>query len=85
MREPIEPLFLARRTYRRRRLMDAARLLPWVGGFLFALPLLWSAPRTASGLVYLFGAWVVLIVLSFALARRLSDDAGGGPESSGDG
>jgi hypothetical protein len=84
MREPIEPLFLARRTYRRRRLMDAARLLPWLGAFLFGLPLLWSAPETGAGLVYLFGAWAVLIVLSFALARRLSDDPGSGGENSGD-
>jgi hypothetical protein len=85
MREPIEPLFLARRTYRRRRLMDALRLLPWLGVFLFALPLMWSDRATASGLLYLFGAWLVLIVLSFALVRRLSDDPGEAPENSGDG
>jgi hypothetical protein len=85
MREPVEPLFLARRTYRRRRLMDALRLLPWLGAFLFGLPLLWQAPETAAGLLYLFGAWAVLIVLSLALARRLSDDPGGGPETRGDG
>lgn len=84
MREPIEPLFLARQTYRRRRVMDAARLLPWLGAFLFGLPLLWSAPETAAGLRYLFGAWLVLIVLSFALSRRLSEEPEGGPESSGD-
>ena len=84
MREPIEPLFLARQTYRRRRLMDAARLLPWLGAFLFGLPLLWSAPRTGSGLLYLFGAWLVLIVLSFALARRLSGSVESSPESPGD-
>lgn len=80
MREPIEPLFLARRTYRRRRLMDAARLLPWLGAFLFGLPLLWSVPGTAAGLLYLFGAWVVLIILSLVLARRLSEDPGSGQE-----
>jgi hypothetical protein len=85
MREPIEPLFLARQTYRRRRLMDALRLLPWLGAFLFGLPLFWSAPATASGLLYLFGAWLLLIVLSFALVRRFSGDPDGGPESAGDG
>jgi hypothetical protein len=85
MREPIEPLFLARQTYRRRRLMDALGLLPWLGVFLFALPLLWRAPETAAGLLFLFGAWAVLIVLSFALARRLSRDPGGGPGTPGDG
>jgi hypothetical protein len=85
MRPPVEPLFLARRTYRRRRLMDALRLLPWLGAFLFGLPLLWSAPRTASGLLYLFAAWVVLIALSFALSRRLSEDPDDGGGASGDG
>ena len=64
MRAPVEPLFLARRTYRRRRLMDALRLLPWLGAFLFGLPLLWRDPTTAHGLLYLFAVWAVLIVLS---------------------
>ena len=89
MSEPIEPLFLARQTYRRRRLMDALRLLPWLGAFLFGLPLLWRAPATSSGLLYLFGSWLVLIFLSFALVRRFSDspeDAPGqGPENPGEG
>jgi hypothetical protein len=85
MREPIEPLFLARQTYRRRRLMDALRLLPWVGSFLFGLPLLWKEPGTAQGLLYIFGAWGVLIALSYALARWLSEDSGSGPGQSGDG
>jgi hypothetical protein len=74
MREPQEPLFLARRSYRRRRIMDAARLLPWLGGFLFVLPLFWREATTASGLLYLFGAWLFLIVLSFALSRLLPTD-----------
>ena len=85
----MEPLFLARQTYRRRRLMDALRLLPWLGVFLFGLPLLWSAPATGAGLIYIFGAWAVLIVLSFALVHRFSDDPesgpGSGPENAGDG
>jgi hypothetical protein len=85
MREPIEPLFLARRTYRRRRLMDALRLLPWLGVFLFGLPLLWQKPGTAEGLLYLFAAWGVLIVLSVALVRRLSRDPGAEAEGPGDG
>jgi hypothetical protein len=85
MREQIEPLFVARRTYRRRRLMDALRLLPWLGAFLFGLPLLWSAPTTTSGLLYLFGAWAVLILLSFALVRRFTDDPDEGPDGPGDG
>ena len=34
MRRPRAPLFLARAVYRKRRLRDAARLLPLVGAFL---------------------------------------------------
>jgi hypothetical protein len=72
MRDPQEPLFLARGSYRRRRLQDAARLLPWFGAFLFALPLLWTDGQTTLGLIYLFCAWIVLIGLTFLLSRRLS-------------
>lgn len=82
------PLFLARRSYRRRRVMDAARLLPVVGGFLVALPILWRPAETpggetAQGVVYLFTVWALLILAAAVLARRLSpaleDEAQGGP------
>lgn len=73
-----EPLFLARQSYRRRRLEDAARLLPWIGGFLFGLPLLWTGARTATGLVYLFAAWMVLIAVALFLSRRLAQAEGAG-------
>lgn len=68
------PLFLARRSYRRRRMMDAARLLPFVGVFLFLMPILWqprAAPGTAEGAVYLFGAWTFLILAARYLAPRV--------------
>ncbi|MDF1729247.1 MAG: hypothetical protein P1U53_16025 [Sulfitobacter sp.] len=70
-------LFLERRSYRRRRLMDLVRLLPVLGLGLFMLPLMWSgadegAPQmgTARALIYLFGAWITLTVLAFLLWRR---------------
>jgi hypothetical protein len=85
VRPPVEPLFLARRTYRRRRLMDALRLLPWLGAFLFGLPLLWRDPATSHGLLYLFAAWALLIVLSAALARRFTHDPGAEADTPGDG
>ena len=44
---PPPPVFLERQSYRRRRLMDAARLLPLLGALLFAVPLLWPAPKGA--------------------------------------
>ncbi len=82
MRDSHEPLFLARGSYRRRRLEDAARLLPWLGGFLFALPLLWTDARTTVGLLYLFAAWIVLIGLALVLSRRLArnEDRGVDPD-----
>lgn len=65
--------FLERQSYRRRRLMDAARLLPLLGILLFVVPLLWPVPRPGQGeaaatvtmsgaMIYVFCAWVLLIV-----------------------
>lgn len=65
-------MFLARETYRRRRLMDAARFLPFLGFFAFIAPMLWAEEAgTAVGLAYLFLAWAVLILIAFLIARRL--------------
>jgi len=67
------PLFLARRTYRRRRLMDIGRLMPFLGTFLFLVPVLWAGSvRTSAGLVYLFVVWGLLIVGLALLARPIS-------------
>lgn len=70
------PLFLARRPYRQRRVMDAARLLPMVGGVLFVLPVFWSgdpfrAGSTAWGGLYLFAVWAGLIAGAALLSGRL--------------
>lgn len=72
------PKFLARRSYRRRRMIDAARLLPVLGVFLVLLPILWQPaatpePDTARGGLYLFAVWILLIAAAFVLARRLSE------------
>ena len=71
------PLFLAPQGYRRRRLHDAARLVPVFGAFLFLLPILWSPADTASrdtapDGVYLFAVWAGLIAVAAFLSRRLS-------------
>ncbi|WP_108482132.1 hypothetical protein [Oceaniglobus ichthyenteri] len=73
---PTEPLFLERQTYRRRRLMDAARILPVAGFILCMLPMLWAGPGAADasvavGGLYLFGVWTLLIVTAGILSRRL--------------
>lgn len=75
MSAPGEPPFLERRSYRRRRLSDAARLLPVLGTVLFLLPVLWAAGpggTTARSGLYLFGSWFVLILIAAALSRPLT-------------
>ena len=68
-------LFVEPVTYRRRRLMDAARALPVLGLFLWFLPVLWASgetpPRASTALIYIFGVWIVLVVLAGLLIRRL--------------
>lgn len=75
MARPASPLFLARASYRRRRLRDAARLLPIVGGFLLLLPILWMPDGrinlTAADIIYFFAVWLFLILVAAAFARGL--------------
>lgn len=68
--------FLDRKNYRQRRLRDAARVLPLFGMVLMFLPLMWSGGDaqqrlTSTGFVYLFGLWLVLIVLTAVLGLVL--------------
>lgn len=73
---PRRPLFLERRAYRRRRLMDAARILPAAGLVALLLPVLWVASGgtdTAAEALYLFGLWAVLIGIAAAMSRPLRD------------
>ncbi|WP_413871019.1 hypothetical protein [Albidovulum sp.] len=70
------PKFLARSSYRRRRIIDAARILPVLGLFIFFIPVLWHPadtpePDTARGGLYLFAGWFGIIVAAFLLARVL--------------
>ncbi|MGB0798322.1 MAG: hypothetical protein ACPGRD_03270 [Planktomarina sp.] len=74
------------RSDRRRRLTDAALILPATGAVLVMVPLIWpkladgfDGVRTSTALIYLFGIWTVMIVLAALLARLikrsgLSDD-----------
>ena len=84
MGTPKSPLFLARDVYRKRRLRDAARLLPLVGLFLFLLPKFWQA-RTADGagaardVVFIFVIWAALIVAAAVLSARLTQPDGTDP------
>ncbi len=74
------PVFLERQSYRRRRLMDAARLTPLFGALCFAVPLLWPGPEAGEtvsvpmsrALTYVFGVWALLIGVAvlFGIATR---------------
>lgn len=84
MRRPKRPLFLARAPYRRRRLRDAARLLPVLGAFLLLLPLLWAPDSQVSlssgDVIYFFAVWLALIGLAAAFAPGLRGGDGADEE-----
>lgn len=81
MNERRAPLFLERESYRQRRTIDAARLLPFLGFLALCLPILWGddggegsdagVRMTSVGVIYLFGVWIILIGTALVLARRL--------------
>ena len=82
------PLYLRPASYRRRRRRDAARLLPFVGGFLFLLPVLWTPlpgqlRGTAHDGIFLFLGWGGMIFLAFVISRSLrgQDSDGADPET----
>lgn len=93
------PLFLERQSYRRRRLTDAARLLPLLGVALFLVPLFWSGGggddgvgavgpsiATSRAIVFIFGTWAFLIVAAALLGKGLKHlGRRGGGEAPGDG
>ncbi|WP_296479448.1 hypothetical protein [Roseinatronobacter sp.] len=76
MKPPHSAQFLARDSYRIRRLMDAARFLPILGLVLLLLPLMRhdhsnQAPPTAAESVYLFLVWIALILAAFFMSLGL--------------
>lgn len=72
--------FLEPQPYRRRRLIDAIRLLPVFGIFLFVLPpalLPQGVPGVTSGLLlYLAGLWVALLICAAWVGRQLMRSGG---------
>ncbi|MEM1352639.1 MAG: hypothetical protein AAGF27_09850 [Pseudomonadota bacterium] len=75
------PLFLERGSYRRRRMMDALRLLVLSGVVLWMIPIAWPTGNDIEGapvpmsraLFYIFGVWFVLILCAAFLSRRLKE------------
>ena len=77
------PLFLERRSYRLRRVMDAAKLMPFLGAALWGVPVLWpeggeNAVSTSRAIFYLFLVWAALVAVSLVLTFWLDDSAEGG-------
>lgn len=86
MKDKSIPIFLERRSYRQRRLMDAARLLPVLGALLWMVPLLWprsasdatthqAAVSTSSAILYMFGVWIFLALMALFLSLMLDTKA----------
>ncbi|GAB4547322.1 MAG: hypothetical protein Tsb0024_17260 [Ruegeria sp.] len=79
---PRPSVFLERQSYRRRRLADAARILPFLGAALVVIPLLWPRADVAgqgmplsSAMLYIFISWAGMIGVSFLFglaARRMA-------------
>lgn len=87
MSEKGRRLFLERRSYRRRRVMDALKLLVFLGTVLWMVPALWpdgadpdvGAIKTSHALFYIFSVWLLLIVLA-AIFERFQRDRQRRPE-----
>ena len=82
------PVFLERQSYRRRRVMDGARVLPFLGALLWLVPLLWQEDpeqgvRSSAVIVYLFGVWLLLVLLAGFIAWALGRPAPGDGLGSG--
>jgi hypothetical protein len=70
---PDRPLFLERASFHRRRLGDAARVLPVLAMLAMLVPV-WWVPRSlsyAGGAVWIFTLWAVLIIAVRILHRAL--------------
>ncbi len=73
-------VFHERRTYRRRRVMDAARVAPVLALLLWMIPMIWpqsgaGTVSSATALIYIFLVWAGVILLTWGLSRLLGDDA----------
>jgi hypothetical protein len=70
------PLYLARASYRQRRLRDVIRMLPIAGFLAWILPvMLGKVPATSTVGLYIFAGWIVLIVASAWVTSRLTPEA----------
>lgn len=78
-RQTGKTVFLEKASYRKRRLRDAAKLVPFLGIVLLAIPLAWSGTSPdegvgSAGVIYVFGVWVLLILLAAVLSKLIGSD-----------
>lgn len=66
-------LFLGRQAYRRRRMIDATRLLPIAFAIIVVLPPIWLPARFsfATGTLWLACGWMLTIAVTAALHRAI--------------
>jgi hypothetical membrane protein len=71
-----EYVYLERRRYRTRRVIEALKVLPVLGLVLIGVPLLWTeGVKTSEAMIYFFSVWMVLVLAAIWLARRLDASA----------
>jgi hypothetical protein len=80
-RRPQTPVFLPQSNYRHRRLRDAARIFPFVALVLWCIPLAWPTAGGddrigSAGVIYVFGVWVFVIVVSALLTGIMQRSTG---------
>jgi hypothetical protein len=81
-----QKVFLERPSYGRRRLADAARVLPVAGAAFLAVPVLWpdraeleagvEPVAMSDAILYVFGVWIGLIVLAAIFGAWSQGDPG---------
>ncbi|MTH77360.1 hypothetical protein [Paracoccus aestuariivivens] len=74
---PTRRLFLGREAYRRRRMIDATRILPVVLAVVVLLPMVWL-PRQfsfATGALWLGFGWLATILVTALLHRAIGSTA----------
>jgi hypothetical protein len=72
-------VFHERRTYRLRRVMDAARVAPLLALILWMIPLIWpqsgdGTVSSAKALIYVFVVWAGIILLTWGLSYLLAGE-----------
>ncbi|MFB2594998.1 hypothetical protein ACEYYB_09110 [Paracoccus sp. p4-l81] len=82
MPERLMTPFLARRAYRLRRMMDAARLVPVLGALAVILPVFHAGHHPqhpmwfGRGLALMLGVWLVMVLAAAVIGRVLAPAIG---------